>query len=51
MTARTRFSADEAQRMGVEIGIDWDSAPSDVSNSGVPGASRTCPSSYLSVFR
>ena len=30
MTARTRFSADEAQRVGVEIGIDWDSAPFDV---------------------
>jgi hypothetical protein len=30
MSARQRFSADEARRIGTEIGIDWDSAPFDV---------------------
>jgi len=30
MAARTHFSADDAQRVGAEIGIDWDSAPFDV---------------------
>ena len=30
MAAGTRFSADDARRVGVEIGIDWDSAPFDV---------------------
>ena len=30
MPARTGFTADEAQRVGEEIGIDWDSSPFDV---------------------
>jgi Protein of unknown function (DUF5661) len=30
MAARTHFSADEARRVGAEIGIDWDSAPFDL---------------------
>ena len=30
MTDRTNFSADEARRIGEEIGIDWSSAPFDV---------------------
>ena len=30
MSARTRFSADDAQRIGAEIDIDWDSAPFDL---------------------
>ena len=30
MAARTHFSADDAQRVGAEIGIDWDSAPFDL---------------------
>jgi Protein of unknown function (DUF5661) len=30
MTARTHFSADDARRVGAEIGIDWDSAPFDL---------------------
>ncbi len=30
MSAGKRFSADEARRVGEEIGIDWDSAPFDV---------------------
>jgi Protein of unknown function (DUF5661) len=30
MSARRGFSADEARRIGMEIGIDWDSAPFDV---------------------
>jgi hypothetical protein len=30
MAARTRFSADDARRVGAEIGIEWDSAPFDV---------------------
>jgi hypothetical protein len=28
--ARTHVSADEARRVGTEIGIDWDSAPFDL---------------------
>jgi hypothetical protein len=27
MAARMHFSADDARRVGAEIGIDWDSAP------------------------
>ena len=30
MTERTSFTADEARRVGEQIGIDWDSAPFDV---------------------
>jgi len=30
MAASTHFSADEARRVGAEIGIDWDSAPFDI---------------------
>jgi Protein of unknown function (DUF5661) len=30
MTERTSFTVDEAQRVGEQIGIDWDSAPFDV---------------------
>ena len=30
MAARTHLSADDARRVGAEIGIDWDSAPFDV---------------------
>jgi hypothetical protein len=30
MMERSSFSAEEAQRIGVEIGIDWSSAPFDV---------------------
>jgi len=30
MSARTRFTTDEARRIGEEIGIDWTSAPFDV---------------------
>jgi Protein of unknown function (DUF5661) len=30
MAARPHFSADDARRVGAEIGIDWDSAPFDV---------------------
>jgi hypothetical protein len=30
MAARTHFSADDARRVGAEIGIDWDSAPFDL---------------------
>jgi hypothetical protein len=30
MSAGKRFSADEARRVGEEIGIDWDAAPFDV---------------------
>jgi hypothetical protein len=30
MTGRTSFTADEARRVGEEIGIDWASAPFDV---------------------
>ena len=30
MAAPTHFSADEARRVGAEIGIDWDSAPFDI---------------------
>jgi hypothetical protein len=30
MPARTSFSADEARRVGEEIGIDWSAAPFDV---------------------
>ncbi len=30
MTEQTTFSADEARRVGEEIGIDWGSAPFDV---------------------
>src|SRR5947207_4877178 len=30
MAAGTHFSADEARRVGAEIGIDWDSAPFDL---------------------
>lgn len=30
MTARTSFTADQARRVGEEIGIDWASAPFDI---------------------
>ncbi len=30
MSGGGRFSADEARRVGAEIGTDWDSAPFDV---------------------
>ena len=30
MSAPTHFSADDARRVGAEIGIDWDSAPFDL---------------------
>ncbi len=30
MSARKSFTADEAQRIGVQIGIDWSTAPFDV---------------------
>ena len=30
MSTRHGFSADEALRIGTEIGIDWDSAPFDI---------------------
>jgi len=30
MTDRTTFTADEARRVGEQIGIDWDTAPFDV---------------------
>jgi hypothetical protein len=30
VAARTRFFADDARRVGAEIGIDWDSAPVDL---------------------
>ena len=30
MAASTQFSADDARRVGAEIGIEWDSAPFDV---------------------
>jgi hypothetical protein len=30
MAAPTQFSADDARRVGAEIGINWDSAPFDV---------------------
>jgi Protein of unknown function (DUF5661) len=30
MTKRTSFTAEEARRIGAEIGIDWASAPFDV---------------------
>jgi hypothetical protein len=30
MSARAHFSAEEARRVGAEIGIDWDSAPFDI---------------------
>jgi hypothetical protein len=30
MSGRTSFSAEEARRVGEEIGIDWESAPFDV---------------------
>jgi hypothetical protein len=30
MKARKRFTADEARRVGEEIGIDWASAPFDI---------------------
>lgn len=30
MTTHTHFSSDDARRVGVEIGIDWDSAPFDL---------------------
>ena len=30
MTGRTGFTADEAKRIGEEIGIDWSSSPFDV---------------------
>ena len=30
MSAQLHFSADEARRIGTEIGIDWGSAPFDV---------------------
>ena len=30
MSGRTSFTADEARRIGTEIGIDWGSAPFDV---------------------
>jgi len=30
MAPRAHFSADDARRVGAEIGIDWDSAPFDL---------------------
>jgi hypothetical protein len=30
MTERTSFSAEEARRVGEEIGIDWSSSPFDL---------------------
>jgi hypothetical protein len=30
MAAHVHFSADDARRVGAEIGIDWDSAPFDL---------------------
>jgi hypothetical protein len=30
MAARPHFSAEDARRVGAEIGIDWDSAPFDL---------------------
>jgi hypothetical protein len=30
MSARAPFSAEQARRVGAEIGIDWDSAPFDI---------------------
>ena len=30
MAASTQFSADDARRVGAEIGIEWDSAPFDI---------------------
>jgi hypothetical protein len=30
VTGRTRFTADEAKRIGEEIGIEWSSSPFDV---------------------
>jgi Protein of unknown function (DUF5661) len=30
VSTRTHFSADAARKVGVEIGIDWDSAPFDL---------------------
>lgn len=30
MTTNERFSAEEARRIGIEIGIDWDTSPFDV---------------------
>jgi hypothetical protein len=30
MSARAHFSAEQARRVGAEIGIDWDSAPFDL---------------------
>jgi hypothetical protein len=30
MTARAKFTAEEARRIGEEVGIDWSSAPFDV---------------------
>jgi hypothetical protein len=30
MAASTQFSADDARRVGAEIGIDWDAAPFDL---------------------
>jgi hypothetical protein len=30
MSGKTSFTAEEARRVGTEIGIDWDSAPFDV---------------------
>ncbi len=30
MTARTSFTADEARRVGEQIGIEWSAAPFDV---------------------
>ena len=30
MAARAHFSADDARRVGAEIGIDWNSAPFDL---------------------
>jgi hypothetical protein len=30
MTTKEHFTADDARRIGIEIGIDWDSSPFDV---------------------
>ncbi len=30
MAPRAHFSADDARRVGTEIGIDWDSVPFDL---------------------
>ncbi len=36
MAPRAHFSADDARHVGVEIGIDWDSAPFDLEQDAQP---------------